>query len=109
MQRTLVGMIAAGAVAFASLSVACSDDPAAGPGPSQPSNEGGPGPGPGPGPSPDGGPGPNPDGGDAGCTFAGYVIDLVTTQTTSSSQPDPSLGQQCAETTTQAAFAPLFP
>ena len=33
----------------------------------------------------------------------------TSTQTTSSAQPDPSLGQQCAESTAQSEFAPLFP
>ena len=106
MRRTFLCMIAAGAVAFASLSVACGDDDS---GASPTSPDSGPGPGPGPGTGPGPGPGPTPDGGDAGCTFASYVINLVNTQTTSSSQPDPTLGQQCAESTAQSEFAPLFP
>lgn len=107
MRRTIVCMIAAGALAFGSLSVACSDD--SGGSSSGATPDSGPGPGPGPGPGTDSGPNPMPDGGDAGCTFASYVINLVNTQTTSTSQPDPSLGQQCADTTSQAEFAPLFP
>ena len=109
MRRTLWCLIAASALAFGSLSVACSDDPSGSPGSSSGStSDSGPGPGPGPGPGTDGGPNPT-DGGDAGCTFASYVIGLVSTQTTSSAQPDPSLGQQCSETTAQSELAPLFP
>ena len=107
MRRTLWCLIAASALAFGSLSVACSDDPSGSPGSSSGSTSDS-GPGPGPGPGPDGGPNPT-DGGDAGCTFASYVIGLVSTQTTSSAQPDPSLGQQCSETTAQSELAPLFP
>ena len=105
MRTTFMCMIAAGAIAFGALSVACGDDDSSPAGP--PDGGAVPGPGPGPGPNPDAGP--TPDSGDAGCTFAGYVINLVNTQTTSSSQPDPSLGQQCTDTTDQAAFQPLFP
>ena len=54
-------------------------------------------------------PPPGPDGGDAGCTFATYVIGLITNSTTASAKPDPSLGAGCKDTTTQAEFKPLFP
>ena len=48
-----------------------------------------------------------PDGG--GCTFAGFVTNLVNTQTNGTAQPSVDLGETCSESTSQADFAPLFP
>lgn len=47
--------------------------------------------------------------GDAGCTFAGYVIDLVNTQTTASAIPTADLGDSCTPATSQDEFKSLFP
>ncbi len=67
-----------------------------------------------PNPPPPNPPPPNPppppiDGGPDACTFATYVINLINTQTNATSKPDPTLGQGCKETTTQADFKALFP
>lgn len=61
-------------------------------------------------PTVDGG---NPDGsnnGDAGCTFAGYVIDLINTQTNATATPaGGDLGASCTPATSQDEFKSLFP
>ena len=93
-------LLLATTIACGGLAVACGDDDQASPanidggGPETGSTEGG-----------------NNEGGgkDAGCTFATYVIGLVTTSTTDTAKPDPSLGAGCADTTSQAEFKPLFP
>jgi hypothetical protein len=56
-------------------------------------------------------PDPRPDSGppDAGCTFAGYVINLITTSTTASAVPDTTLGDSCTPSTSQDDFKSLFP
>ena len=46
---------------------------------------------------------------DGGCTFASYVIGLVSTQTNATALPDTTLGAGCAESTDQAEFKSLFP
>lgn len=56
--------------------------------------------------TPDGGG--TPDGGDGGCTFAGFVMNLISTQTTSSAVPSTDLGDQCTPSTSQTDFATLF-
>ncbi len=90
-------------IACAGMTVACGNDDSgdsarqdAGPGPGVDSGGGG----------GDGGGG-GPDGG--ACTFASYVIGLVTTSTNATAKPDPSLGAACKETTSQAEFKSLFP
>jgi hypothetical protein len=49
------------------------------------------------------------DGGPNQCTFAGYVINLINTQTTPSAVPTTDLGDQCTPSTSQADFQTLFP
>jgi hypothetical protein len=49
-----------------------------------------------------------PDAGDGGCTFAGFVINLINTQTTPAALPSTDLGHQCAPSTSQTDFASLF-
>jgi hypothetical protein len=52
----------------------------------------------------------NVDSGDAGtqCTFAGFVINLINTDTTASAQPSTDLGDNCTPSTDQADFQSLF-
>ncbi len=98
MMRRTWALLMATTIACAGMTAACGDDddnaarPDAGPGPGGDSGGG------------DGG------GGEGGaCTFASYVIGLVTTSTNATATPDPSLGAACKETTSQAEFKPLFP
>ena len=48
------------------------------------------------------------DGGDAGCTFPGFVIGLINTQTRNDNNPSTDLGEACKDTQDQADFASLF-
>lgn len=54
---------------------------------------------------PDGG---NPDGSTT-CNFAGFVTNLIKTQTTATSTPSTDLGQSCIDNKDPKEFAPLFP
>lgn len=54
-------------------------------------------------------PGPGPDGGDGGCTFAGFVINLVNTQTSATALPSADLGDRCTPSNSQDDFKSLFP
>ncbi len=47
--------------------------------------------------------------GDAGCTFAGFVTNLIGTQTTASAIPSTDLGDGCTPSTSQDDFKSLFP
>ena len=104
MRKSIFLVIAAGAMVLGSLSVACGGDDSSN---AQP-DSGTPQPPPNPPPPPGGGDG-GPDSGDAGCNFATYVINLVSTQTTASSKPDTSLGQGCVDKQDQSEFKSLFP
>ncbi len=53
--------------------------------------------------------GASPDGAVPGCTFATYVIGLVTASTNATAQPDTTLGASCADSTSQDEFKSLFP
>jgi hypothetical protein len=48
------------------------------------------------------------DGGDAGCTFAGFVLDLIKNDTTATATPSTNLGQSCTDDQKQSDFASLF-
>jgi len=90
--------------AGAALVVACGDDDNAG-------SSGGVDAGPGVDSGPkDGGSSGNVDSGDAGtqCTFAGFVINLISTQSTPSAQPSTDLGDNCTPSTSQDDFKSLF-
>lgn len=50
-----------------------------------------------------------PDGSTSGCTFASYVIGLVTSSTTATAVPDTTLGAGCTDSTSQDEFKSLFP
>lgn len=95
MNRWFWTLITGGCIALASMSVACGDDDD-----NPVTNDGG--------PNADGD---IPDGAlpDGGCTFATYVIGLINNPNANTAAPDTTLGANCADTTTQAEFASLFP
>jgi hypothetical protein len=107
MRRLLWTFLTAGAIASGAVVAACGDDDNGSAPPSNtdggrdgsttPTADGGAG-------TPDTG---SPDGG--ACTFAGYVINLINTQTTASAVPTANLGDTCTPSTSQADFASLFP
>ncbi len=101
MRKTLWAVLTLVTVATASLAVACGDDDDNVTPKTDAGNEAT--------VTPPGPPGPGPDGGgDAGCTFAGYVIGLINTQTTPMAQPTMDLGDKCTPSTSQDDFKPLF-
>jgi hypothetical protein len=100
LRRWLWTSIATCALASSMLVIACGDDDAA---PATPKDGGD---------TPEGSgdiDGAKADSGDAGCTFAGYVTNLITTQTTSTALPATNLGESCTPSTSQDDFKPLFP
>ena len=108
MHRKLFGMIAVASMALAVLTAACSSDDS---NPANPEADGG---GSSSGGSSSGqtsSSGGSSSGGmgDAGCTFAGYVIDQIQNHTNATGQPDTTLGEQCTPSTSQADFMSLFP
>jgi len=111
MHRKLIGMIAVASMALGVLTAACSSDDS---NPANPETDGGTSSSGGSssgqtsssGGSSSGGTG---DAGDAGCTFAGYVIDQIQNHTNATGQPDPTLGDPCTPSTSQADFMSLFP
>lgn len=94
--RLLLGLAATGLL-FGALTVACSDDDSAN------------NPGTTPGTGNDGGTVDATTGGDAGCTFAGYVIGLIDSQTNATAAPASDLGDSCTPSASQADFKSLFP
>ena len=112
MRKSVWLFLTAITVATVSLAVACGDDDDSPPTPGvdagkdvtvTPPPDTGP-----PKPLPDTGPPPD-SGVDAGCTFAGFVIKLVNTQTTQSAIPSADLGDSCKPATSQDEFKSLFP
>ena len=105
MQRTLA-LLTTTVIACAGMTAACGDDTGVNPqqDAGHPADGGGGG-------GSDGGGGGGSDGGGEGgaCTFATYVVGLVTTSTSASAKPDTTLGAGCADTTSQTEFQSLFP